>query len=223
MLSTESNARKLATADDLPQRLTDALARGRRSGKARSRMSPELSYGRHAGPAPPTARLASVLMLLFRRDDPAGGARRWHLPLTERPATLARHAGQISLPGGAVDPGESSSQSAIRELREELGVDAPLETLGQLAGCYVYASDFLVTPWIAVANFEPVWRPDAREVQSVIELPLDTLLDESAIGSMTIERGPLTFHAPCIRIGSARVWGATSIILGELADVLRTI
>ena len=106
-------------------------------------MSPELSYGRHAGPAPHTARHAAVVLLLFRRDG------RWHLPLTERPDTLAHHAGQISLPGGAVDAGESSTEAALRELDEELGFNAPVEVLGQLADCYVFASDFLVTPWVS--------------------------------------------------------------------------
>ena len=96
-----------------------------------------------------------------------------------------------------------------------------VEPVGQLADCYVFASDFLITPWIAAANFEPQWRPHAHEVQVVVELPLDVLLDERSIGRLTIERGPLVFHAPCIRVGTTRVWGATSIILGELADVLR--
>ena len=61
------------------------------------RMSPQLSYGRHAGPAPCTARAAAVLLMLFRRRG------RWHLPLTERPKTLPHHGGQISLPGGAIE------------------------------------------------------------------------------------------------------------------------
>ncbi len=145
------------------------------------------------------------------------------MPLTERPATLAHHGGQFSLPGGAIDPGESSSAAALRELREELGIDATLESLGRLANCYVFASDFLITPWLAAADFEPEWRPQVREVQSVVELPLEVLLDDRSIGRLTIERGPLMFHAPCIRIGETRVWGATSIILSELADVLRYI
>ena len=101
-----------------PQR-TRPQPPGHQAALPRSRMSPELSYGRHAGPAPHTARSAAVVLLLFRR------AGRWHLPLTERPLTLAHHAGQISLPGGAVDHGESSIEAARRELKEELGFDAP--------------------------------------------------------------------------------------------------
>ncbi len=196
----ESKIEALATAADLPQRLASALRAGHRGGSRRTRMSPQLSYGRQLAPAPYTARAAAVLLLLFRR----GG--RWHLPLTERPAALAHHGGQISLPGGAVDAGESSSAAAARELREELGIGGKVELLGRLADCYVFASDFMITPWVAAAGFEPQWRPQACEVQSVVELPVDVLLDERAIGRLTIERGPLAFHAPCFRVGTARIW-----------------
>ena len=216
MSSTESKTNPRLVADDLPQRLAAALRDMRvRGGRApHSRMSPEMSYGRHAGPAPATARQAAVMLLLFRR----GG--RWHLPLTERPATLARHGGQISLPGGAVEVGESSSQAALRELEEELGVTALVEMLGRLADCYVFASDFVITPWVAATTMEPAWQPHDREVQGVVELSLDVLLDDASIGRTTIERGPLEFDAPCIRVGPACIWGATSVILGELADSL---
>jgi 8-oxo-dGTP pyrophosphatase MutT (NUDIX family) len=215
MSSTKSKTETLLADIVLPQRLADVLGKGAGAGAARVRMSPELSYGRHAGPAPPTARPAAVMLLLFQR------AGRWHLPLTERPATLARHAGQISLPGGSVDPGESSSQAALRELAEELGIESPVDLIGRLAECYVFASDFLVTPWVAATTSEPNWKPHDREVQGVVELPLAMLLDEQCIGRTTIERGPLKFYAPCIRFGAACIWGATSVILSELADVLR--
>ncbi len=215
MSSTESKVEALVTADDLPQRIDIALHTGHRGAPHRTRMSPELSYGRHAGPAPYTAKPAAVALLLFRRSG------RWHLPLTERSAMLARHAGQISLPGGAVDAGESAIEAAQRELYEELGFDAAHLVVGRLADCYVFASDFLVTPWV-IASYEPdtSWRPHDREVQGVIELPLDLLLDKTTIGRMRIERGPLEFHSPCIRVGNACIWGATSIILSELAAVL---
>jgi 8-oxo-dGTP pyrophosphatase MutT (NUDIX family) len=217
MSYTASQIERLTTAADLPDRLREAMRAGERSSPRGVRLSPQLSYGRHVGPTPHTARAAAVLLLLFRRQG------RWHLPLTERPQSLAHHGGQMSLPGGAIEPGETSQAAALRELDEELGIGGDVAPIGQLADCYVFASDFLITPWIAAANFEPQWRPHAYEVQSVVELPLDVLLDERAIGRLTIERGPLAFHAPCIRVGSARVWGATSIILGELADVLRNL
>ena len=202
--------------NDLPERLAFVLAGDDRARLAvRRRFEPELSYGRHAGPAPATARPAAVMILLFRRDA------RWHLPLTMRPATMTKHGGQISLPGGTVESGESSSDAAVRELREELGIAAPVEPLGRLNDCYVFASDFVVTPWVAAVAIEPQWQRDANEVERVVELPLDRLLDPLAVGSMTIERGPLVFRAPCYRVADDCVWGTTAVILGELAEALR--
>ena len=211
------NIEKLTTADDLPSKLAAALRVGPSNASRRNSMSPELSYGRHAGPAPHTSRHAAVVLLLFRRKG------KWHLPLTERPDTLTRHAGQISLPGGAIDAGESSAEAALRELDEELGFNAPVEVLGHLPDCYVFASDFLVTPWVAATtgDFEPIWQPHDREVKDVVELPIDLLLDSQAIGRLIVERGPLVFRAPCHHAGTARVWGATSIILNDFAGVLR--
>lgn len=204
-------------AVDLPQRLAARLNAGprERSGSMRrNRMSPQLSYGRHAGPPPCTARPAAVMLLLYQSEG------RWQLPLTERPTTLLHHAGQICLPGGAVDEGESSSDGAVREMREELGIDDELTLLGRLADCYVFASDYLITPWVAVIDALPQWRPHRGEVQRVVEMPLDVLLDDNSIGSLTIQRGPLEFHAPCFHVGDTRIWGATSAILDELAGLL---
>lgn len=213
-MSIESTSQGMAAAADLPERLAAALAAGHRDGLKRNRMSPQLSYGRHAGPPPCTARPAAVLLLLYQRDG------RWHLPLTERPATLLHHGGQICLPGGAVDEGETSDVAAVREMREELGIGDEVTLLGRLAECYVFASDYVITPWVATTHVLPRWQPHAGEVQRVVEMPLDVLLDDESVGSLTIERGPLEFHAPCFHVGDARIWGATSAILDELAEVL---
>jgi 8-oxo-dGTP pyrophosphatase MutT (NUDIX family) len=216
MSFTESMSDPPLTASDLPERLSALLRQGPGGGGARLPLSPELSYGRHAGPAPHTAREAAVILLLFRR------AGRWLLPLTVRQAALSRHGGQVSLPGGSVDPGESSSQAAMRELREELGIEGNVRLLGRLSDCYVFASDFVVTPWVATADFDPVWKPHDREVQGVVELPLGVLLDARSVGRMTVERGPLVFHSRCFRVNETCIWGATSVILSELAGVIQS-
>jgi len=206
----------IATADDLPERLSAVMndSAGACSLVSAWRMSPELSYGRHSGPAPATARAAAVMLLLFQR------AGRWHVPITKRPAALARHGGQISLPGGRIEPGETSAAAAQRELIEELGVGQSVMQLGQLPQRYVYASDYVVTPHVAWVESPPKWAPDAREVERVVELPLEVLFSQSCLGQMTIHRGPLSFHAPYFEYGSDRIWGATAVILAELGDSL---
>ncbi len=120
-------------------------------------------------------------------------------------------------------PASLSADAARRELAEELGVVDSVELIGELPECYVYVSNFRVMPWLAVTSAEPTWHPHDCEVERVVEMPLEMLLDPSHVGTVTIERGPVAFRAPCYRIGEDCVWGATSIILGQFAGVLRRI
>jgi 8-oxo-dGTP pyrophosphatase MutT (NUDIX family) len=140
-----------------------------------------------------------------------------------RHSALGKHGGQISLAGGSVDVDETTAAAALRELEEELGVREGVEMVGELAETYVYVSNFRVAPWLAVTRSIPQWRPHDREVERVVEMPLAALFDEKCVGSTTIERGPVVFRAPCLRVGEDCVWGATSIILGQLTGVLRQI
>jgi 8-oxo-dGTP pyrophosphatase MutT (NUDIX family) len=213
----EMKTETLLSADDLPQRLAAALAVAGADPGDGARFAPELSYGRHFGPAPLTARAAAVIALLFWSEG------EWHIPLTVRHSALGKHAGQISLPGGSVDAGETTADAARRELSEELGIVDDFELIGELAESYVYVSNFRVTPWLAATRSRPVWQPHDREVERVVEVPLAVLVDEHYVGTFTIERGPVKFRAPCYRIGEDCVWGATSIILGQLAGLLRRI
>lgn len=179
------------------------------------RFAPELSFGRHRGPAGADAKPAAVTALFY----PAGG--RWHLPLILRPTSMIYHAGQISLPGGGAERGEAAEACALRELHEELGV-APddVTILGSLPPMFVYASNFLVHPLVAVTPQRPEFRPDAREVAELLELPLPHLMDERNHETLTITRGSLSFQAPCIAFQGRHIWGATALILGALLDVI---
>lgn len=212
-----SKIEALVRANDLPQRLAAALADGGANLRDGTQFAPELSYGRHFGPAPRTARAAAVIVLLFWSEC------QWRIPLTVRHSALGKHAGQISLPGGAVDAGESNADAARRELCEELGVGEGVELIGELAESYVYVSDFRVSPWLAVLQRPPAWQPHDREVERVVEFPLEALVDPRHVDTLTIERGLVKFRAPCYRVGEDCVWGATSIILGQLAGLLHRI
>src|SRR5262249_1669785 len=150
--------------DILASRLAARSLPGR---KAQRGFEPELCYGRHAGPPSHSARSAAVLVLLY----PHLG--QWHLPLTVRRVDMVRHAGQISFPGGIVDSGETVPQAACRELNEELGVSPTgLELLGPLTPLYVFVTQFLVFPWVALAHERPTWRPNFDEVEELLEVPL---------------------------------------------------
>src|SRR3989304_711857 len=80
-----------------------------------SRFGPGPGGESHYEDPPPAARRAAVLVLLYPHRDG------WHLPLTLRPSHLPDHAGQVSLPGGAIQPGERSWEAAVREFHEEPG------------------------------------------------------------------------------------------------------
>lgn len=184
----------------------------------------ELSYGRYRGPAPESALRAGVMILLFpdSTTDDTRSVNRWHAPLTLRPEHLPVHGGQISLPGGAVEGEETSRQAAFRELEEELGVDArDVHYLGELSDIYVFASNYLVTPYVGVVERRPTWRPQQTEVAEVIELPLEHLIESTNTGQKKREKQGIVFQSPCITFGHHEIWGATSMILGEFIGVVR--
>jgi 8-oxo-dGTP pyrophosphatase MutT (NUDIX family) len=201
----------------LPELLAARLMQPPLPGReAQRRFEPALCYGRHFGPPTTRARAASVLVLLYPHEGD------WRLPLTVRPATLVAHAGQISLPGGSVDPGETGPQAALRELEEELGVSrAEIELLGGLSPLYVFVSEFLVTPWVAVARERPAWAPSPFEVAELLELPLAHLLDPANQGRHARRQRGVELSAPHFLYGRHRIWGATSMILAELAAIIK--
>lgn len=198
--------------NQLAQRLTEPLP----GHHAQNRMEPELSYGRHCGPAPQTARQAAVMMLLYPDEG------RWYLPLTLRPKHLPDHAGQISLPGGSIDAGETSREAALRELHEELGIEeSEVSLLGQLSPLYVWGTNFLVTPWVGATSVRPTWIPSEDEVAEVLEVPLAHLADPANVFQHAFHRRGIHFTAPHYEFQSHRIWGATAMMLAELVEIAR--
>jgi 8-oxo-dGTP pyrophosphatase MutT (NUDIX family) len=204
------------TSADLPRRLAAELAEPPEP-QWRREFAPELSYGRHAGPAREDARAAAVAIVLCRDSDG------WSLPLTVRCAWLARHGGQVSFPGGLIEPGETPREGAARELQEELGVRLELEWLGELAPLFVFASNTMVTPCAAAAQSWPPWQPHPDEVDCVLKLGLRELIDANHGTALHVHRGPLHFTAPQLIVEGHAAWGATAVILGEVRGRLRRI
>ncbi|MEX0866071.1 MAG: CoA pyrophosphatase [Pirellulales bacterium] len=204
----------------LPDLLATRLQRELPGVDAQRQFEAELNFGRHAGPPPHDARAAAVVVLLYpERSGPQLGT--WKIILTQRPGNLPHHGGQICLPGGMVEQDESLRQAALRELEEELGVaESQVTVLGRLSPLYVWVSNFWVTPWVAWCEEEPLWRPSPDEVTALVALPLADLLDDRCLGRIQQRRRGLQFTAPCIESGGHRIWGATSMILGELKSLL---
>ena len=158
------------------------------------------------------ARSAAVAFVLYRQ------AGRWMVPFVRRRADLRDHPGQVALPGGSVEAGESAWEAAQREVAEEIGV--PVGRLAPLgAGDTIYASvtNFSVVPFLAHLP-DPVesFVHDARELDGVLAIPLDRLLDDSAwLESDAPWRFRYLAHEESV------VWGLTERIVYGLAPRLR--
>lgn len=201
--------------DRLPELLAERLTKPLHGPMVGSRFEPRPRYGRRYDQPSKEARRAAVLALLY----PHG--RRWHLPLTVRQAGLPDHAGQVSLPGGAIDPGETSWEAALREFHEELGAaEESIQPLGRLSPLYVDASNFLIDPWLGAACQRPEFVPNMAEVRQVLEIPLAHLLDPGNFGTHRRRRQAQPYVAPYFRWQSYRIWGATCMILGELVTLI---
>ena len=178
-------------------------------------MAPELAYGRHFGPSAQGARRAAVLVLLYPDQD------QWYLPTASRPMQMKEHGGQIALPGGMVDAGESPREAALRELDEELGVRLGNKAiLGELSPIFVFNSNFHVHPYLAICDHRPEFKPSEDEVAELIPVPLRVLLDPASRGQHQIHCWGKTFRAPHYSVGRHQIWGATSLILAEVAAIL---
>jgi 8-oxo-dGTP pyrophosphatase MutT (NUDIX family) len=199
---------------------------------AQRRFSP-LPYREAWDPAarPAHARQAAALLLLYP------GALGPSVALTERHADLPHHPGQISLPGGRVDEGETSVEAALREAREEIGLDRSMvRILGELSSLWILVSRFIIHPIIAVADTRPDFVVSPREVETLIEMPVAVLHDPARIrwrrrerrladGTAVSIRVPYFAldHADDARAGAGNgheVWGATAMILGEFGALL---
>jgi 8-oxo-dGTP pyrophosphatase MutT (NUDIX family) len=166
-----------------------------------------------------STRPAAVLILMYADD--AGDAR---LILTERASGGHRHAGQISLPGGAIDAGDESPEAAaIREAREEVGLDpeqAGVQVVGVLPIFDVRVSGFLVHPVVAFAEREPALRADDYEVVEVFSAPVAAFLPGAPIQTVEAERDGYHLRYGGYQIGRHHVWGATAMMLGRFGAYL---
>jgi 8-oxo-dGTP pyrophosphatase MutT (NUDIX family) len=171
--------------------------------------------GWRAGHFPSDSRTAAGLLLLYP------GAHGVAMPLTVRGSGLTRHAGQISLPGGATDPGETLAQTALREASEEIGVDpSTVRVLGELTPVHVIVSGFTLHPIVGITDEPPSFVAAPGEVEEILEVSLDDLRDASRIRRHTQIREGVAVEYPYFDLLGHQVWGATAMILGEFICLL---
>lgn len=165
---------------------------------------------------PGEGRFAAVLLLMF----PEGGDTK--LVLTRRRDDLSQHPGQISLPGGRQDSGETTEQTALRETQEEVGVagDA-IQVLGAMKPVYIPPSDFTVHPYVGWHEGRPKFVREEAEVAEIIEASIAELVDPQTLHWGDVVVGNDRFHVPYFLVGTHRVWGATALIICELVERLR--
>lgn len=164
-------------------------------------------------------RMSAVLLLIYPTENDSLA-----FVMTVRQEYAGVHSGQISLPGGRHENGETFLQTALRETYEELGVpQEQIAILGQLNQIYIPPSDFEVYPFVGYSAQRPLWQPDPFEVAKVIEMPIHSLLDVAVKRTEEWTLRGFTMQVPFYLYGEYKIWGATAIMLSELENRLTSI
>lgn len=200
-------------------RLRAALALPAFDGRAAQRVLEPLFRG-----LPPPARRSEPprdgAALLYACPGPGGLV----FPLTLRREDLAEHRGQVSLPGGRPEAGEALWEAALREAREEVGLDAcEVERLGVLAPVYIPVSHTHLHVHVALGPAQQTWVAQASEVARIEVVGLDELLDPARRTRLVRHLRGADLEVPAFRLGRLEVWGATAMALSELAERLRAV
>lgn len=162
-------------------------------------------------PAFPDARHSAVLIVLA--DGDAGP----EVLLTRRSWELRNHKGEISFPGGRMDPGETPVETALREAQEEVGLDPSLVTVhGELEHLNTVVSKSYIVPKVATVASPPELTPHAAEVERVFWLPLAELTRAGTYRSERWGSRPLDHVLHFFELDDETIWGATARMLVDL-------
>jgi len=214
--------RILRATDGWQDVIADALRRADRPIPLDERLLPrgadgEATRRRYDRAVFPTARPAATLLAIYPADDGT-----LVIPLTVRHAEMRAHAGEVSLPGGAVDDTDADPETAaLREAWEEIGLDPKLvRIIGVLDDVWIPVSNFELRPFVGTVASRPTLTPHDTEVSAIVELPVAALFDEAVIVTEEFSARGFTVHAGAYRYGGVQIWGATALTLGMLAHVL---
>ncbi len=158
------------------------------------------------------SRRAAVLVPVLPAD---GGAR---LVYTLRTDELRDHAGQISFPGGSIDPDDDSPlATALREAEEEIDLSPDLvEVVGELEDLYIPPSNFLVSPFVGLLYDEADLVLAPEEVEAIFSVSLEELMAPGSLKKVVWEREGRPHEVPVFAVGGHEIWGATAAITAGL-------
>lgn len=157
---------------------------------------------------------AAVLIALVRRAGDLG------VLYTERSSELRSHSGQISFPGGRIDPTDiGAADAALREAAEEVAMDRrDARILGYMPR-YFTGTNYLITPVVALVEPTKPFIPNPGEVSSVFEVPLEQLMREDSYGTFRIKRGEREHTTWQIQHGRLTIWGITANLTRRFHDL----
>ncbi len=161
---------------------------------------------------------SAIMMLLYPKSH------KTHLVLIKRNEYKGVHSAQISFPGGKIDPtDESLEHTALRETFEEIGIEKQdIKIIRPFTETYIPPSNFMVYPFLGYCESEPVFKPDSREVSTIIELSIEDFLDPKMVLIKKINTSyTADIEVPIFKIDEHLVWGATAMILSELKQTLK--
>ncbi len=141
-----------------------------------------------------------------------------HAVFTRRRADLRRHAGEISFPGGRRDPEDTDlKDTALREAEEEIGLPrAAVRLLGELPPTSTFVTNYVIHPFVGEIPAGLAWRVSEREVDAVLELPLQAL--RASRTRTRMERRGISFETDAYILDDHLIWGATARILEHLLE-----
>jgi 8-oxo-dGTP pyrophosphatase MutT (NUDIX family) len=202
-------------------RLDTALRAGLPGPAGHARMAPVPRREWPTGFNTARVRHAAGLLLLFPGGaDGAEMADAAHVVLTVRGDT-PRHAGQVSLPGGVVEPGETFEQAALREAQEEIALDLRhVRVMGALTPLDIPVSGFRLYPIVAAIDSRPHLIPADGEVAHILEVAIDDLLDAGAVRRVDRTREGIALTIPGFHVAAHEIWGATAMVLAEFLTLL---
>ena len=165
-----------------------------------------------------TAIPAAVLILLFPFEDEI------QFFLTKRTEDVEHHKGQISLPGGIREDKESLNETAVRETKEEVGID-PTEIIisGSLTPFFIPVTGYIVHPFIGWCKEKPSTKVHDVEVNQLFSVSINQLMDEKILQTEEWNIRGYDAIVPYYNFGECKVWGATAAILSEFKSILQDI